>query len=264
MSDDDRIRAEVRAVADRNGTIREAILAGRPIDPDLAERVEMLAFHDRADLVDLGFVAHLPRLRRLDLVGTGVLDLAPLAGATRLEHLSLARSAVDDLSTLARLAALAELKLDRTAVTDLSPLAGSTTLRRLDLGETPIDDLARLGRLPNLAVLDIGSAPALRRLDLSGFPTLETLVAVYLGDATLWPATFPATLRELIIGDAAWPEGRPLPDLPRLITPDWRLIDDGAPCSDAFEFWRLVCAAEDTGGAAGPEDGSDASERHDG
>lgn len=244
MSEGDRLRAEVRVVADLDGSLRKAILAGRPLDPGLAERVEMLAFHDRADLVDLGFVAQLPRLRRLDLVATGVRDLAPLAGALRLEHLSLARSAVDDLTPLSRLPALAELKLDRTAVTDLTPLAGSTTLRRLDLGETPIGDLAQLGALPRLTVLDIGSAPALRRLDLSGFPALETLVAVSVGDATLWPATFPATLRELILGGAAWPEGRPLPDLPRLITPDWRLIDDGAPCSDVFEFWRLVCGGE--------------------
>lgn len=267
MSDDDRIRAEVRAVSDRDGTIREAILAGRPVDPGLAERVEMLSFHDRAELIDLDFVAGLPRLRWLDLVGTGVRDLAPLAGAPRLEHLTLVRTAVDDLSPLAHLPALAELKLDRTAVTDLSPLAGSTTLRRLDLGDGPIDDLAALGHLPNLAALDIGTAPALRRLDLSGFPALETLVAVCLGDATLWPAAFPATLRELIIGDAAWPEGRPLPDLPRLITPDWRLIDDGSPCSDAFEFWRLCCLAEDTDETAestGSERGRDASERHDG
>ncbi len=241
MSDDDRIRAEVRAFADRDGTLREAILSGRPIDPELADRVEMLEFRDRAELTGLGFVASLPRLRWLDLVGTGVRDLAPLAGALRLEHLSLTRSAVDDLSPLARLPALAELKLDRTAVTDLTPLAGSAALRHLDLGETPIGDLAQLGVLPRLAVLDIGTASALRRLDLSGFPALETLVGVSVGDATLWPAAFPATLRELIIGGAAWPEGRPLPDLPRLISPDWRLIDDGAACSGTFEFWRLVC-----------------------
>ena len=244
MSDDERIRAEVRAFADRDGTLRAAILAGRPIDPDLADRVEMLEFRDRADLVDLGFVASLPRLRWLDLVGTGVRDLAPLAAASRLEHLSLTRSAVGDLTPLAHLPALAELILGRTAVTDLTPLAGSATLRRLDLGETPIGDLAQLGMLPRLTVLDIGNAPALRRIDLTGFPALETLVGVSVGEATAWPATFPATLRELIIGDAAWPEGRPLPDLPRLITPDWRLIDDGAACSHSFEFWRLVCGDE--------------------
>ena len=245
MSDDDRIRAEVHAISDLDGTVRAAILAGRPIDPHLADRVKLLDFSDRMDLIDLGFVATLPRLRSLDLTGTGVRDLAPLAGARQLERLILMRTAVDDLSPLAHLSALAELNIDRTAVTDLSPLAGSTTLRRLDIGETPIGDLAQLGVLPQLTVLDIGTAPALRRLDLTGFPGLETLVGVMVGDATLWPAEFPTTLRELIIGHAAWPAGRPLPDLPRMITPDWRAIDDGGPCSDPFEFWRMVCRAED-------------------
>ena len=251
MSDDGRTRAEVRAFSDVDGTIRAAILAGRSVDPDLAARVEMLDFSERADLVDLGFVANFPRLRRLDLTGTGVRDLAPLVGARRLERLSLIRTAVDDLTPLVHLPVLAELTIDRTGVTDLTPLAGSTTLRRLDLGETPIGDLAQLGMLPSLTVLDIGTAPALRRIDFSGLPALETLVGVMVGDATLWPAAFPATLSELIIGDAAWPEGRPLPDLPRMITPDWRVIDDGAPCSDAFEFWRMVCGGEDEDGAAG-------------
>lgn len=266
MSDDDLLRVEVRAFSDVDGTIRAAILAGRSIDPDLADRVEMLDFSERADLGDLGFVTCLPRLRRLDLTGTGVRDLAPLVSARRLQFLSLMRTAVDDLTPLAHLPALAELNVDRTAVTNLTPLAGSTTLRRLDLGGTPVADLTELGRLPNLAILDIGTASALRRLDLSGFPALETLVGVMVDDATLWPATFPATLNELIIGDAAWPEGRPLPDLPRVITPDWRLIDDGAPCSDVFEFWRLVCENEDdeTVGPAVSADEPDAIGHRDG
>jgi hypothetical protein len=247
VSDDDRRGAEARAFADLDGTLHEAILAGRPIDPVLAERVVMLDFRDRSELTDLGFVEHLPRLCSLDLTGTGVRDLAPLAAAQRLARLTLMRTAVDDLSPLAHLPALAALNIDRTAVDDLSPLAGSTTLERLDIGPTPIADLAPLGRLPNLTVLDIGAASALRRLDLSGFPALATLVGVSVADATLWPAEFPDTLRELILGGAAWPVGRPLPDLPRLITPDWRLIDDGEPCSDPFAFWRLVCLAEDEG-----------------
>ena len=245
MSDGDRIGAEVSAITDADGTIRAAILAGRPIDPDLAERVATLDFDGRTELVDLGFVASLPRLRSLNLCGTGVRDLAPLAHASGLERLVVMRTAVEDLSPLAGCPGLAELSIDRTPVTDLSPLAGSTALRLLDLGSAAIADVAVLGVLPRLAVLDIGPAPAMRCLDLSGFPALETLAGVAVGEATLWPSAFPANLRELIVGGAAWPEGRPLPDLPRLITPDWRLIDDGEPSSEVFAFWRLVCQAEE-------------------
>lgn len=245
MTQDDRIAAEVRAVCDHDGTIRAAILAGRPIDPDLAAQVVMLDFDGCSELVDLGFVSALPKLRRLNLTGTGVRDLSPLAAVETLEALNLSRTEVADLGPVARLPRLAELVVVRTAITDLSPLAGSPTLWRIDIGSVPISDLALLGAMPSLAVLDIGDAAALRGLDLSGFPALETLVGVTLFDAGLWPAEFPATLRELIVGGSAWPEGRPLPDLPRLITPDWRSIDDGAPCSAAFAFWRMVCLAED-------------------
>ena len=233
--------AWVRALVDLDGTIRAAILEGGPIDPVLAERVEMLDFRDRADLADLGFVTGLPRLKRLSLAGTRVRDLAPLADVPTLEALDLSRTAVEDLAPLAGLPRLSELILDGTRVSDLAPLAGSPTLRRLDLGSAPIEDLAVLGVLPNLAVLDIGPAPALRRLDLSGFPALETLVGVSVGDARLWPDAWPAGLRELIVGGSAWPDGRPLPDPPRMITPDWRLIDDGEACSSSFAFWRLCC-----------------------
>lgn len=254
MRDTAPLRAEMRALSDLDGTIRAAILAGRPVDRTLAGRVRMLDFTDRADLVDLGFVTTLPGLTRLILSGTGVRDLTPLAGVPTLEALTLLRTEVEDLAPLARLPRLAELVIYRTRVTDLTPLAGSLTLRRLDIG-TSVGDLAVLGGLPNLAVLDIGDGSGLRRLDLSGFPALETLVGVTVGDASLWPVEFPATLRELIVGGSAWPEGRALPELPRLITPDWRLIDDGEPCSDPFEFWRMVCLAEDDSAAASGSEG---------
>lgn len=233
--------AWTRALCDLDGTIRAAILAGRPVEPRFADRVEILDFQDRADLVDLGFVATLPRLKRLNLTGTGVRDLSPLVGAETLEALNLSRTRVEELGPVARLPRLAELVLGRSAITDLTPLAGSLTLRRLDIGSVPIEDLALLGPLPNLAVLDIGDGAALRRLDLSGFPALETLVGVSQSDAIPWPAEFPPTLRELIVGGTAWPTDRPLPRLPRMVTPDWRLIDDGAPSSETFEFWRLCC-----------------------
>lgn len=237
--------ARIRALCDLDGTLREAILAGRPIDPVLADRVEMLDFRDRAALADLGFVSSLPYLKRLDLSGTGVRDLSPLANVTTLEALTLSRTEAEDLSPLTHLPHLAELVVDRSRVRDLSPIAGSVALRRLDIGSLPIVDLAVLGDLANLGVLDIGEGAALRRLDLSGFPVLETLVGVMVSDASLWPEAFPATLRELIIGGAAWPEGRSLPDLPRMITPDGRVVDDGGPCSAVFEFWRLVYGVEE-------------------
>ena len=56
----------------------------------------------------------LPQLVQLDLNGTRVVDLTPIAGLPRLE----------------------KLDLRETRVTDLGPLSALPTLRRLDLGGT--------------------------------------------------------------------------------------------------------------------------------
>ncbi|WP_323768272.1 leucine-rich repeat domain-containing protein [Antarctobacter sp.] len=104
---------------------------------------------------DLGPLAPLTRLEKLDLRGTAVTDLSALKGMTALRHLFLEGSGVSDLSPLAGMGRLRELWLNHTGVTDLSPLKDCIGLRQLSLRGTEVSDLSPLAGLPDLAVLDI-------------------------------------------------------------------------------------------------------------
>lgn len=119
-----------------------------------------------------------PGNRDLDLDGSQISDLRPLASLTMLERLHLSSTQVSDIEPLANLAALQCLDLDDTQVSDLSPLANLTALSWLNLVATPVSDI---GPLANLAALehlylagtqisDIGplvSLTALKYLDLA-------------------------------------------------------------------------------------------------
>src|SRR4030042_188264 len=94
----------------------------------------------------------------LDLDGTPVTELAPLAGLTQLTTLDLAGTPVTELAPLAGLTQLTTLYLGWTPVTDLAPLAGLTQLMMLYLDGTPVTELAPLAGLTQLTTLDPGGA----------------------------------------------------------------------------------------------------------
>ena len=83
-----------------NKQARALILAWKPIPPDLA-----------------------PQVTNLDLRGTRVSDLTPLAALTSLQRLDLGGTRVSDVTPLAALASLQSLYLAGTRVSDLTPLA---------------------------------------------------------------------------------------------------------------------------------------------
>ena len=83
-------------------------------------------------------------LAEVNLFGTRVSDLTPLAGAP-LRMLWLNETPVESIAAL-RGAPLVSLTLHKTRVRDLSPLEGSR-IQRLHVGETPVDDLSPLAKL---------------------------------------------------------------------------------------------------------------------
>lgn len=92
-------------------------------------------------------------LRWLDLTGSDVKDLSPLAGLAQLQQLGLAGcTGVADLAPLAGLHQLQTLNLyGCPGVADLGPLAGIAQLEVLDLGGCPgVADLAPLAGLAQL------------------------------------------------------------------------------------------------------------------
>ncbi|VAW02330.1 hypothetical protein MNBD_ALPHA07-1330 [hydrothermal vent metagenome] len=115
-------------------------------------------------------ISTLENLQVLYLTGTGVSDLAPLAGLTQLKGLYLTKTQVSDLAPLANLTQLDTLWLTETQVSDLTPLANLTQLEMLSLTKTQVSDLAPLANLTQLTMLDLTEIPA------SDFSTLEPLV----------------------------------------------------------------------------------------
>ena len=90
------------------------------------------------------------RVNSINLYGTKVSDLTPVAGLTNLIELWCYNTKVSDLTPLARLTNLNELWCYETQVSDLTPLAGLTKLQWLNCTNTQVSDLTPLANLTNL------------------------------------------------------------------------------------------------------------------
>jgi Leucine-rich repeat (LRR) protein len=147
--------------------VPEALRILFSVDPgDQTRLLERLV--DRALAVDI---------RLLDLSGTGVRDLGPLAALTGLQGLYLNSTAVTDLGPLAALTALRSLDLDGTGVKDLGPLAALTELQELDLDNTRVTNLGPLAALRGLIILYLANTGV---TDLGPLEGLTALKGIYL------------------------------------------------------------------------------------
>ena len=124
---------------------------------------------------DLRPLANLTTLERLRLSGTQVSDINPLTNLTALEYLDLDNTQVSDLTPLAKLTMLEWLDLDNTQVSDLSPLAKLTALECLYLGSPQISDIGPLAKLTALEWLDLMDTQVSDIGPLARLATLERL-----------------------------------------------------------------------------------------
>lgn len=92
-------------------------------------------------------------VRSLDLSGTQVSDLGPIAALANLQSLSLNNTQVSDLRPVASLAELQSLSLDNTQVSDLQAIAKVANLRWLNIRKTQISNLKPITELDNLKYL---------------------------------------------------------------------------------------------------------------
>ena len=99
---------------------------------------------------DISPLAGLRSLVSLDLSRNRIVDIAPLGGLTGLTTLSVARNRIEDVSTLSRLAALEFLWAGENDVVDWSPLSRLTRLTELGLRNSGIEDLSFLADLTGL------------------------------------------------------------------------------------------------------------------
>jgi hypothetical protein len=134
-------------------------------------------------VADLSPLSGLP-LRELDLYGSAVTDLRPLATISSLTHLEVAGTAVADLSPLTDLP-IEDLDVRELPVEDWSPLADLASLEVLVASDNPGFDLGAIAELPLLRRLEIRNcgvtslvplerlAGQLRMLDVCANPLQE-------------------------------------------------------------------------------------------
>lgn len=91
-------------------------------------------------------------VKRINLDGTEVVNLAPLSGLRRLESLQLRTTQVIDLAPLSTLRSLSHLNLDSTNVSDVTPLS-KLRLKTLNLFFTEVSDVRPLAKITSLESL---------------------------------------------------------------------------------------------------------------
>jgi len=132
---------------------------------------------------DLGPLAGLNQLERLDLRGGELSTLEGLEGLTTITNLSLSNFySLPSISEISQLKNLRSLKLSNLGVSSLEPLAGLDQLSAIELETSDPMDVSALGSLPELTTVQLqcsrdlvglgalSAATKLRELKLSDFP----------------------------------------------------------------------------------------------
>lgn len=138
----------------RRKALRRALLMRNLSETDIALRLHVaedklvmdLDLGRQKTVSDLSFVRGMP-IRNLDLGNTNVADLSPLAECPTLRVLNVSGTRVRSLHPIARLK-LQTLDIAETDITDLRPLQYMTTLRSLRLSTTSIANFTPLDRIP--------------------------------------------------------------------------------------------------------------------
>ena len=166
---DKNLEATVRqAVGKPDGEIRESDLAsltrldaaGKGITnlSGLEHCVALVELYlHRNQIVDLAPLAGLTKLNFLGLYGNLIVDVTPLAGLTKLNVLNLFDNLIVDITPLAGLTNLSELIISTNLAADITPLAGLMHLSQLWLTGNKIADLSPLRELVNLNILGLES-----------------------------------------------------------------------------------------------------------
>jgi Leucine-rich repeat (LRR) protein len=165
----------------------------------LARGVPHVSVREAIGPVDLSPIADLPDLRILEIVGTQVASLEPIA-RSGVSSLSLDRvQGADDLAPLARAANLTQLSVRGPSASTVEALAGAASLQTLSFGGSSLSSLAGMGSLPHLEELIVADSPA---TDLGGLADLTALRSLTLRGMKLTTAPrLPRGLRSLELTD---------------------------------------------------------------
>ena len=159
-----------------------------------------LGDHPR-EAIDLGALADLRGLLRLDLSQSAIQSLAPLAGLPLVTLRMLNDTGITDFKPLSSLTSLKVLDLSNCGLTSLEPLAGLVALEELDVsGNRQLASLAGIESLRNLKELEL-TFTAIRDLaPLARLPALEKVRLYGFGFGAVPDLSGVKNLRDLNLG----------------------------------------------------------------
>lgn len=163
--------------------LRQAVTLRLPHAEINDEEIKGLSFIPGLRLVDLegtlitniGPLADCGNIEHLDLSFTSVSDISPLSKCTKLFYLSLRQSKVADVSHLSTCEGLEVLSLRQTRVTSIVGLGKCRGLVNLNLRQTRIVDISTIAKLASLRNLDVSHTQVASLAPLSSCSILETL-----------------------------------------------------------------------------------------
>lgn len=129
------------------------------------------------DLSDLGLLARLHNLAKLEFTNTNVNSLNPIANLAKLVQLEATNTKVNTLISLADLRNLKDLSVSSTNIKDLSPLTQLKNLETLYIYNTQVIDLEPLRFLKSLKALYIYDTQVSDLKPLSQLTNLEKIYA---------------------------------------------------------------------------------------
>ena len=160
-------------------------------------RADSELFRGRSKPSDLTGLEHATNLTHLNLNGSTVADLTPIAGLrnlislrlysnqlssltpledlTSLKSLDLSANRISDITSLKGLTNLVELFIQLNEIQDVTPLKGMTNLETLYLSENNVEDITALEGLTNLTRLYLQANSIQDITPLKGMTNLETL-----------------------------------------------------------------------------------------
>lgn len=99
------------------------------------------------NVIDISWIEKLEKLETLDLSGTPLINVESLAKLKDLKTLYLSRTKIKDIGVLSQLHKLKELNFSSTEISDLSALSGLRNLEKMNFSQTLVSDLKPLSEL---------------------------------------------------------------------------------------------------------------------
>ena len=146
-----------------------------PMTPRDLLRLTDLDIRAKGVIANLQGLEYAVNLEVLNIEGSNISDLTPLAGLQNIRVLKFYDNNISDLTPLAGLVSLTDLNLTINNISDITPLTGLVNLTYLDLAENNISDITPLDGFVNLKVLILGENQIIDFTPLHGLVGIETL-----------------------------------------------------------------------------------------